>query len=76
MLAEYLSLGLLAAAVALVLAGVAGWALARFVFEGRFTLPLLPFAGWARRWWRSPWRSGWPTVAMCSAARRSRCCGE
>ena len=23
----------------------AGWALARFVFDGRFTLPLLPFAG-------------------------------
>ena len=45
MLSEYLSLGLLAAAVALLLAGVAGWALARFVFEGKFTLPLLPFAG-------------------------------
>jgi putative ABC transport system permease protein len=44
-LSEYLSLGLLAAAVALLLAGVAGWALARFVFEGRFTLPLLPLAG-------------------------------
>jgi len=44
-LAEYLSLGLLAAAVALVLAGVAGWALARFLFEGKFALPLLPFAG-------------------------------
>ena len=44
-LSEYLSLGLLAAAVALLLAGVAGWALARFVFEGKFSLPLLPFAG-------------------------------
>jgi putative ABC transport system permease protein len=44
-LSEYLSLGLLAAVVALLLAGVAGWALARFVFEGRFTLPLLPLAG-------------------------------
>ncbi len=44
-LSEYLSLGLLAAAVALVLAGVAGWALARFVFEGSFTLPVGPFAG-------------------------------
>jgi len=44
-LSEYLSLGLLAAAVALALAGVAGWALARFVFEGTFALPLLPLAG-------------------------------
>jgi putative ABC transport system permease protein len=44
-LSEYLSLGLLAAAVALVLAGLAGWALARFVFDGTFTLPVAPFAG-------------------------------
>ena len=44
-LSEYLSLGALAALVALVLATAAGWALARFVFDGRFTLPLLPFAG-------------------------------
>jgi putative ABC transport system permease protein len=44
-LSEYLSLGLLAAIVALVLATAAAWALARFVFDGRFTLPLLPFAG-------------------------------
>jgi len=44
-LSEYLSLGVMAAVVALVLAAVAGWALARFVFEGRFTLPLLPLAG-------------------------------
>ena len=44
-LSEYLSLGLLSAAVALLLAGVAGWAIARFVFDGRFSLPLLPFGG-------------------------------
>jgi putative ABC transport system permease protein len=44
-LSEYLSLGLLAAAVALLLAGVAGWGLSRFVFDGRFTLPMLPLAG-------------------------------
>ena len=44
-LAEYLSLGLLASAVALVLAAAAGWALARFVFEGGFSLPLLPMTG-------------------------------
>ena len=44
-LSEYLSLGLLSAAVALVLASVAGWALMRFVFDGRFTLPVLPLAG-------------------------------
>ena len=44
-LSEYLSLGTLSAIVALALATAAGWALARFVFDGRFTLPLLPFAG-------------------------------
>jgi putative ABC transport system permease protein len=43
-LAEYVSLGAVAALVALVLAGAAGWALTRFVFDGRFTLPVLPFA--------------------------------
>jgi putative ABC transport system permease protein len=42
-LAEYLSLGTLAALVALVLASASGWALTRFVFDGRFTLPALPF---------------------------------
>ena len=44
-LAEYLALGAMAAVVALGLAGVAGWALVRFVFDGRFSLPALPFAG-------------------------------
>jgi putative ABC transport system permease protein len=43
-LAEYLSLGLLASIVALVLAAAAGWALARFVFEGSFSLPLFPMS--------------------------------
>ncbi len=46
-LAEYLSLGLLASAVALVLATASGWALARFVFEGAFSLPLVPMTGLA-----------------------------
>jgi putative ABC transport system permease protein len=46
-LAEYLSLGLLASAVALVLATASGWALARFLFEGSFSLPLVPMAGLA-----------------------------
>jgi len=41
-LAEYLALGLLASTVALVLAAAAAWAVARFVFEGKFSLPLLP----------------------------------
>jgi putative ABC transport system permease protein len=41
-LAEYLSLGVMAALSAAVLAGVAGWALARFFFEGRFALPVVP----------------------------------
>jgi putative ABC transport system permease protein len=44
-LAEYLSLGLLASAVAVVLAVAAGWALARFVFESDFSLPAIPMAG-------------------------------
>ena len=43
--AEYLSLGLLASAVALILATAAAWAVARFVFEGSFALPLLSMAG-------------------------------
>jgi putative ABC transport system permease protein len=43
-LAEYLSLGLLASAVAVVLAVAAGWALARFVFESDFSLPTIPMA--------------------------------
>jgi putative ABC transport system permease protein len=38
--AEYLSLGLLATMVAQVLAVFAAWALAHFVFEGSFTVPL------------------------------------
>jgi putative ABC transport system permease protein len=42
--AEYLSLGTLAAVVALLLATGSGWALTRFVFDGRFTLPVVPFA--------------------------------
>ncbi len=40
--AEYVSLGLMASVVAVVLASVAGWALARFLFEGSFTLPVVP----------------------------------
>lgn len=38
---EYLALGLLAALVASVLAVAAGWAAARFLFEGPFSLPVL-----------------------------------
>jgi putative ABC transport system permease protein len=41
-LAEYLTLGLLASTVALVLASAAGWAVSRFVFDGSFRLPGLP----------------------------------
>jgi putative ABC transport system permease protein len=41
-LAEYFALGLLASAVAIVLAAAAGWALARFVFDGAFSFPLIP----------------------------------
>jgi putative ABC transport system permease protein len=45
LLAEYLALGLMAATVAAALAGVAAWALARWLFEGRFALPAVPLAG-------------------------------
>jgi putative ABC transport system permease protein len=43
-LAEYLTLGLLASTVALVLASAAGWAVSRFVFDGSFRLPGLPLS--------------------------------
>ncbi|HEX6106239.1 MAG TPA: FtsX-like permease family protein [Gemmatimonadales bacterium] len=43
-LAEYLALGLMSAAVAAALAGVAAWALSRWVFEARFVLPAAPLA--------------------------------
>jgi putative ABC transport system permease protein len=39
--AEYLALGLVASVVALLLAVASGWSLARFVFEGSFSLPVL-----------------------------------
>jgi putative ABC transport system permease protein len=42
--AEYATLGLLAALVALLLSGAAGWALARFFFEARFRVPAVPLA--------------------------------
>jgi putative ABC transport system permease protein len=41
-LAEYLALGLLSSLTAVVLAAGAGWALARWFFDGRFWLPLGP----------------------------------
>lgn len=41
---EYATLGLAAAIVAASLAGVAGWALAHFVFESSFVLPVMPLA--------------------------------
>jgi putative ABC transport system permease protein len=44
-LAEYIALGLLASAAALVLAIGAGWALAHFLFEITFRLPLGQVAG-------------------------------
>jgi putative ABC transport system permease protein len=43
-LSEYLALGGMAAAVALALSGLAGWALTRFVFDGGFAIPAGPFA--------------------------------
>ncbi len=44
-IAEYLSLGLMASAASVVLALAASWALARFLFEADFTPALLPLAG-------------------------------
>ncbi|MGD9524955.1 MAG: ABC transporter permease [Gemmatimonadales bacterium] len=44
LLVEYAALGLAAALVAAVLAGAAGWALAHFVFETAFLLPVVPIA--------------------------------
>jgi putative ABC transport system permease protein len=43
-LAEYLSLGLLSSGVAVVLAAAAGWAVARFLFESTFSIPILPLS--------------------------------
>jgi putative ABC transport system permease protein len=44
-LAEYLSLGLMASLTAVALAMAAAWALAKFLFEGDFTPALVPLAG-------------------------------
>ena len=44
-LAEYLSLGLMASAAAVVLAVVAAWAIAHFLFDGDFVPALTPLAG-------------------------------
>jgi putative ABC transport system permease protein len=46
-LAEYFSLGLLASLVAVVLASIAAWAVARFLFESGFSLPLPALAAMA-----------------------------
>jgi putative ABC transport system permease protein len=43
-LAEYLSLGLLASVVAWLLATAAGWAVARYLFDGPFSLPVVPMS--------------------------------
>jgi putative ABC transport system permease protein len=45
LIAEYVALGLLSAAVAIVLSSVAGWAIARWVFEVRYDLPLAALSG-------------------------------
>lgn len=44
MVTEYAALGILAALASVVLASVAGWALARWVFEQPFALPWLPLS--------------------------------
>jgi putative ABC transport system permease protein len=46
-LAEYVSLGLLSSIVATVLATAAGWAVAHFIFNSSFSLPLLPIGAFA-----------------------------
>ena len=45
LVAEYAALGLLAALVSIVLSSVAGWALARWIFESPFDLPLPELSG-------------------------------
>ncbi|HTL04440.1 MAG TPA: FtsX-like permease family protein, partial [Gemmatimonadales bacterium] len=45
LIAEYAALGLLAALASVVLAAVAGWALAKWVFEAPFQLPALELGG-------------------------------
>jgi putative ABC transport system permease protein len=45
LVAEYATLGLLAAATALILSGAAGWALTRFLFEAPFRVPAVPLVG-------------------------------
>jgi putative ABC transport system permease protein len=42
---EYLALGLLSVLVAIVLSSSAGWALAKWVFEASYDLPIIPLAG-------------------------------
>lgn len=42
---EYVALGVAAALVAIVLSSGAGWALAKFVFEARFDLPVVSLSG-------------------------------
>jgi putative ABC transport system permease protein len=46
-LAEYLALGLLAASVAVGLAAIAGWAVARFLFDSGYSVPVLSVAALA-----------------------------
>ena len=45
LVAEYVALGLLAATVAIALSAAAGWALAKWVFEARYDLPLGSLTG-------------------------------
>lgn len=47
MITEYLALGAMAAMASVVLASVAGWMIARWVFEQPFALPWLPLGGLA-----------------------------
>ena len=47
MITEYLALGLMAATASVVLASVAGWAIAKWVFEQPFALPYLPLGALA-----------------------------
>ena len=45
LLAEYLSLGFLASLAGILLAVVAGWALAKWLFEVKYAVPVLPLLG-------------------------------
>ena len=76
LLTEYAVLGALSAVAALLLSIAAGWALVRFVFEGRSRCRERRSWRWSRRSWRSRSRSGSLAAPRSGAGPRSRCCAR